>query len=400
MGPKYEFTDETIYWNGHILHRIKRLSDSILGGWIESEDNLSQEGNCWVDGEAMVYDNAKVSGNAQVSDEAKVYGNATICQNAYIYDSAQVYGDAIVSDNIWIFDNAQVYGQAKISQYARVYGNAKVYDKAEVYDYARVCGQAEIYGDACITGGAIVYDNARVYDDAKIYGDAKVYGRARAYFCYICDNAQVYDKAEVYGHIYGNAQVYGNTQIYGHGSTEETQIYDNAKIYGNTQVYNKVKAHGDALVHDIKIFSGEYTSGEYFDKNYINEEPLANPITEVVQDFIYKVDDSNKLTTQTEYDSVDEFFNEPAKNDIKLDTLVICTIDTKEPLIKLQKVEADNRTEFKFIVDIINEDNDNFMFKSIIKSQEQLNQLIQKTIEALRLYPKFNKYANDLEEYL
>ena len=123
-------------------------------------------------------------------------------------------------------------------------------------------------------------------------------------------------------------------------------------------------------------------------------------IDKVVKDFIYKVDDSNKLTTQTEYDSVDEFFNEPAKNDIKLDTLVICTIDTKEPLIKLQKVEADNRTEFKFIVDIINEDNDNFMFKSIIKSQEQLNQLIQKTIEALRLYPKFNKYADDLEEYL
>ena len=345
MGPKYEFTGETKKQYDYTLHRIRRLSDGKLGGWIESEENLSQEGGCWVDGEAKVYNEAKVYGNAQV------YDNATITERSEVYEDAKVYGDAWISR-------------------AKIFGNAKVYGDAQVYNWS------------------------------KVYGDAKVYGRARAYFCYICDNAQVYDKAEVYGHIYGNAQVYGNTQIYGHGSTEETQIYDNAKIYGNTQVYNKVKAHGDALVHDIKIFSGEYTSGEYFDKNYINEEPLANPITEVVQDFIYKVDDSNKLTTQTEYDSVDEFFNEPAKNDIKLDTLVICTIDTKEPLIKLQKVEADNRTEFKFIVDIINEDNDNFMFKSIIKSQEQLNQLIQKTIEALRLYPKFNKYANDLEEYL
>ena len=123
-------------------------------------------------------------------------------------------------------------------------------------------------------------------------------------------------------------------------------------------------------------------------------------IDKVVKDFIYKVDDSNKLTTQTEYDSVDEFFNDPAKNDIKLDTLIICAVDTKQPLIKLQKVDANSKTEFKFIVDIINEDGDNFTFKSVIKSQEHLNQLIQQTVDALRNYSKFNKYADDLEEYL
>ena len=123
-------------------------------------------------------------------------------------------------------------------------------------------------------------------------------------------------------------------------------------------------------------------------------------IDRVVKDFIYKVDDSNKLTAQTEYDSVDEFFSTPAKNDIKLDTLIICAIDTKQPLIKLQKVEADIRTEFKFIVEITNKDGDDFIFRSIIKSQDQLNQLIQQTVDALRQYSKFNKYADDLEEYL
>ena len=46
MGPKYEFTDKTITNDGHILHEIRRLSDGKIGGWIESEDNLSQEGNC------------------------------------------------------------------------------------------------------------------------------------------------------------------------------------------------------------------------------------------------------------------------------------------------------------------------------------------------------------------
>ena len=335
MGPKYEFTGETKKHYDYTLHRIRRLSDDRIGGWIESEENLSQEGGCWVDSDAKVYNEAKV------------------------------------------------------------YGNAQVYDNAEVFDHAKAYADAKVYGNAC------------VYNWSQVYGNAKVYGHSNASFCDICDNAQVYDKAYVFGHIYGNAQVYGNAKVYDKANVSgnakvygEAHVCGEAKIYGNAKVYNKVKVHGDALVHDIEIPSGDYTSGEYFDKNYINEEPLTNPITEVVQDFIYKVDDSNKLATQTEYDSVDEFFSEPIANDIKLDTLVICTVDTKEPLIKLQKVKTEDKTEFKFIVDIINEDNDNFMFKSIIKSQEQLDQLVQQTIEALKQYPKFSKYAEDLDNYL
>ena len=73
---KYELTDETIEVYGTALHRIKALKDfgnvkkGELGGYVESERNLSQEGNCWVYGNAEVYDNAEVCGNA------KVFGNA------------------------------------------------------------------------------------------------------------------------------------------------------------------------------------------------------------------------------------------------------------------------------------------------------------------------------------
>ena len=48
MSKKYELTDETMEWEGHTLHRIKALRDfndvkaGDLGGWVESEDNLSQ----------------------------------------------------------------------------------------------------------------------------------------------------------------------------------------------------------------------------------------------------------------------------------------------------------------------------------------------------------------------
>ena len=52
MNDKYELTDETIKIAGLILHRIKALNDfsdvhkGDLGGYIESEDNLSSKGNC------------------------------------------------------------------------------------------------------------------------------------------------------------------------------------------------------------------------------------------------------------------------------------------------------------------------------------------------------------------
>ena len=312
MGLKYEFTGETKKWEDSTLHRIRRLSDGKLGGWIESEENLSQNSNCWVDDEAKVYDNAYVYSNAQV------FGNAEVHSNARVYDHAKVYG------------NAEVYGNAKVYVHAEVYGDAKVYDNARVGSWAEVYGNAKVFGDAKICGGANVYGNAEVYGGANVYG---------------------------------NAEIFGNAEICGY----------------------------------MKIDSGKYTN-----EKFSCDEDLSNDgeTKKVIQDFIYSVNDSNKLTTQTEYDSINEFFDTSIAENIKLDTLIICSVDTKEPLIKLQKVKVDNKTEFKFIVDITNEDSDDFIFRSTIKSQEQLNQLIQRTVEALKQYPEFSKYANDLEEYL
>ena len=45
-----------------------------LGGYIEKEENLSQDHSCWV------YGNAKISGNA------RVYGNARVSDNAIVSD--------------------------------------------------------------------------------------------------------------------------------------------------------------------------------------------------------------------------------------------------------------------------------------------------------------------------
>lgn len=89
---KYELTSETKIFFGHILYRIKALSSfgcvsaGDLGGFLESEKNLSQNGDAWVYGDAGVYGNAMVFGDARVSGNAWVYGNA------------RVFGDAEVSE--------------------------------------------------------------------------------------------------------------------------------------------------------------------------------------------------------------------------------------------------------------------------------------------------------------
>ena len=63
---KYELTTESKDYFGHKLYRIRALISfgivvkGELGGWVESEKNVSHSGDAWV------------SGNAQVSGDAKI----------------------------------------------------------------------------------------------------------------------------------------------------------------------------------------------------------------------------------------------------------------------------------------------------------------------------------------
>ena len=142
---KYELVnDDSIKWNGRTLCRVQALKDfgdvkkGDLGGYVESESNLSQTGNAWV------YDNAKVYDDAQVIENAKIYSNA------------EVYGCARVSGNAQIADNAQVFDSAHVYEFARVYNNACVY------------GNDTVYGETDVRGytGTIYYNTAAYAKEA------------------------------------------------------------------------------------------------------------------------------------------------------------------------------------------------------------------------------------------
>jgi len=103
MEKKFELTDKFVFNTfGIKLFQIKctksfkYAKEGDLGGYVEKDENLDQESDAWV------------SGNAQVSGDARVSGNAQV------YGDAQVSGDARVSGDAWVSGNAQVSGNADI----------------------------------------------------------------------------------------------------------------------------------------------------------------------------------------------------------------------------------------------------------------------------------------------
>ena len=59
-----------------------------LGGFVEKEENLSHEGDCFVFDDAVVCDDARVEKNSLVMDNALIFGNALLTDNAIVVDNA------------------------------------------------------------------------------------------------------------------------------------------------------------------------------------------------------------------------------------------------------------------------------------------------------------------------
>lgn len=79
MEKKYRLLEnDTITADGRTLYRIEALRDFVdvkkgdKGGYVESEDNLSHAGKCWVYGDTCVY------GNDWVHGDAWVWGHAIV----------------------------------------------------------------------------------------------------------------------------------------------------------------------------------------------------------------------------------------------------------------------------------------------------------------------------------
>ena len=126
MDKKYEFTGVTMEvvsdttCKRTLLNQIVSLVDigdikaGTIGGYIESEENLSHDGNCWVGecgiamGNSRVHENAVVTSYGVVKDNANVHGTCIIRGGAVIGNRAEIFGNTIIDGDIVVMNAAKI----------------------------------------------------------------------------------------------------------------------------------------------------------------------------------------------------------------------------------------------------------------------------------------------------
>jgi hypothetical protein len=157
MYVKYEVlrTGETkpALYTGRPLYRVRALvdlrdDDNVLfvktgdvGGWVESEKNLSQFGRCWIFNEAACWYHGYVTNNARLCDYAVCWAGAVISGNARVSQRASVNGTTHVIDD------------ARVSGNARVTAGSLVFERATISGTAHLRMNYRVGGDTFITSG-------------------------------------------------------------------------------------------------------------------------------------------------------------------------------------------------------------------------------------------------------
>lgn len=175
---KYRLIPEDCKINyGRKLYRIEALKDfgvvkaGELGGYIESENNLSFDGEAWVCENAEVFDDARICNDALINGNARIYGNAIVSNKAAVGGNALIYGNALICDEACVYDKAYVYGNVLVCNNAIIRGNAVVSGNARIEGNALICENARVYGNVMIRGNATIYSNAVLGDNVIIEKD-------------------------------------------------------------------------------------------------------------------------------------------------------------------------------------------------------------------------------------
>ena len=171
MEKKYKTVPEGAMLRIIALKDFADVKKGDRGGLIDKEENLSQEGNCWV------YGSAGIHGDAVIFENAKIYGHAQVGGDAKVHDNAQIFGGALVYDNAEVCDNAVVCGKTKIGDFPKLYGDALVSRNAQVYDNTRVGGNAKISWDVEVSEKAKISGNVKLWSTMKSLIDTPIENR-------------------------------------------------------------------------------------------------------------------------------------------------------------------------------------------------------------------------------
>ncbi len=122
-GGKYvlDRADDTAL-SGTRLHRIRALRDipehgvlaGDLGGFVQSERNLSQTGAAWIGGNAVVLGEGRVEDDAIARDQAVLSSYAVLRHRAAAGGQSRMDGQAIVQEQAQLTDSSHIGGCARV----------------------------------------------------------------------------------------------------------------------------------------------------------------------------------------------------------------------------------------------------------------------------------------------
>ena len=176
---KYELIKESkATFVGRDIYRIRALNDfgnvkaGDIGGWVCSEANLSQEGDCWI------CDNAKCLDDARILDNAEMYDNSVMYDNTRMFDNAIIYGNAKMYDNSRMSGNARMCDYAILDENKILYGSInKSYKKIFQYHCEKRLITAILtevneilYSVGCKIGMTKEEFIDRIYNDCEVRG--------------------------------------------------------------------------------------------------------------------------------------------------------------------------------------------------------------------------------------
>lgn len=180
MGVKRKYKilkEESRVIDGRTVYRIKALRsfDDVqkgdLGGFVQSEDNLSHTGESWI------YDDAAALDESYVNYNARMYGNSRL------YDQSRITGDAIVEDNAVLRNFALMDDDSRASDNSTLQDDAALHEKASIEDNVVLSGNTLLLGYISVLGNVKMY-NCFLRGSHTIQGDLEVYSTMQIFTFY------------------------------------------------------------------------------------------------------------------------------------------------------------------------------------------------------------------------
>ena len=264
-NKKYELTDITMEFKGIKLYRIKALKNfsnvkaGDLGGWVSSEYNLSQYGNCWIYDNAICMNNSKMYDNSKIYDDSKMYDNSKMYDDSMMFEDSEMYDDSVMRDDSVMYDNSKMYDNS------RMYNNSVMYD------------DSVMYGSSEMRDHSVMYDNSTMHDSSKMYGSSMMFGNSEMH-----DNSVMYDNSE----MWNDSKMYGNSEMLGY-----SEMYNDSILKGSESLSGKLVSKVDKFIEIINPLQGRIVTGVLKEDRVLFNVGCQDEITkEVFIDRIYNKD--------------------------------------------------------------------------------------------------------------